>query len=187
MIMKPTLPNLNDLPWHVQDAAGGPAEETSQARGGAIPDHSTSDGLSLTIQHPSFLPSLFPLPELQLPLLLMVTQPHQMLLLSSDRGIVFGLWSEREEGPVHRQNRCSSMLAYPCFPHRRGRPQDLSPGLSELHILRLHLALLSLSQTLPLGADEDGWLQRSGRLSKVFHVCSMSPFKRLMGHLREKV
>ncbi len=74
--MKVTLPHLHNLPRHVQDAACCSAEEASQAGDGAISDHSTPDRLSFTIQQPPPLLSLLPLPQLQLPFLLMVSQPH---------------------------------------------------------------------------------------------------------------
>ncbi len=83
-------------------------------------------------------------------------------------------------------NTCLLRLAYPCVSRRWGWPQDLSPGLSELQILRLHLAVLSLGSPLPLGADEDGWLQRFGWHPKVLYVCGLARCKRLMGHLREE-
>lgn len=74
--MKVALPHLHNLPWHVKDAACCPAEEASQAGDGAIPDHSSPYRLSFAIQQPPSLLSLLPLPQLQLPLLLMVPQPH---------------------------------------------------------------------------------------------------------------
>lgn len=83
--MKVTLLHLHDLPRHVQDAASCSAEEASQAGDGAISDHSTPYRLSFAIQQPPLLLSLLPLPQLQLPLLLMVPQPHQTLLLFTGR------------------------------------------------------------------------------------------------------
>lgn len=85
-----------------------------------------------------------------------------------------------------QQKRLFLLLSYPCVPHRWGRPQDLSPGLSELHILRLHLTIVSLRYPLPLGADEDGWLQRLGWHPKVLNVCSLACWERLMSHLWER-
>lgn len=82
--MKVPLPHLHNLPRHVQDAACCSAEEASQAGGGAISDHSSPYRLSFTVQQPPLLLSLLPLPQLQLPLLLVVTQPHQNLLLFTD-------------------------------------------------------------------------------------------------------
>lgn len=81
MVIKVTLSHLDDLPRHVQDATCCSAEEAPQTGDGAISDHSAPYRLSFTIQHPPPLLSLLPLPQLQLPLLLMVTQPHQTLLL----------------------------------------------------------------------------------------------------------
>lgn len=75
------------------------------------------------------------------------------------------------------------MVSYPCRLHSWRWSQDLPPGLGELDVLRLHLAVLSLRSPLPLGADEDGWLQGSGWHTKVLYVCSLSW---LMGHLRER-
>lgn len=77
-------PHLHNLPWHVEDAACCSAEEASQAGDGAVPDHSSPDRLSFTIQQPPSLLSLLPLPQLQLPLFLMVTQPNQTLFLWTD-------------------------------------------------------------------------------------------------------
>lgn len=76
VIIKVTLSHLHNLPRHVEDAACCSAEEASQAGDWAIPDHSSPYGLSFTIQQPSSLLSLLSLPQLQLPLFLMVTHPH---------------------------------------------------------------------------------------------------------------
>lgn len=76
--------------------------------------------------------------------------------------------------------------SYPCSSHWGRWSQDLSPGLGELDVLRLHLAVLSLRSPFPLGADEDGWLQGSGWHTKVLYVCALSWFKRLMGNLIER-
>lgn len=78
------------------------------------------------------------------------------------------------------------LLAYPCSSPGRGWSQDLSPGLGELDILRLHLAVLTLRSSLPLGADEDSRLQRSGWHPKVLNVRSLASLNRLMSHLEEK-
>lgn len=43
------LPHLHNLPWHVQDATCCPAEEASQAGGGAISDNSTANRLRFPI------------------------------------------------------------------------------------------------------------------------------------------
>lgn len=83
---------------------------------------------------------------------------------------------------VHLSARLT-LQSHPSLPHGWGWAQDLSPGLSELHILRFHLAVLSLRRPFPLGADWDGWLQRPGRLSEVFHVYNLASFKGLNGHL----
>lgn len=75
---------LNNLPWHVQDAASCSTEEASQAGGGAVSDHSSTYGLSFSVQQPPPLLPLLPLPHLQLPLFLVVTQPHKQLFLYTD-------------------------------------------------------------------------------------------------------
>lgn len=69
-------PHLHNLPGHVQDAACCSTEEISQASGGTTSDHTSTHRLSFTIQQLPLLPPLFPLPQLQLPLFFMVTEPH---------------------------------------------------------------------------------------------------------------
>lgn len=92
------LTHLHDLPRHVQDAAGRPAEEAAQAGDRTAPDHTSSDRLSFAVQHPPPLLPFLPLPQLQLPLLLMVAQPHQTLLLPEGGSCVRGLfyWVDAE-------------------------------------------------------------------------------------------
>ena len=79
--LRVTLLHLHNLPGHVQNAACCFAQEAAEAGGGAVPDHTSPYRLRFTIQHPPPLLSLLPLPQLQLPLLLVVAQPHQKLLL----------------------------------------------------------------------------------------------------------
>lgn len=47
---------------------------------------------------------------------------------------------------------------YLCCTHRWRRTQYLSPGLCELQLLRLSLAVLTLRRSLPLSTNEDGRL-----------------------------
>lgn len=76
--------HLHNLPWHVQDAARCAAQEASQPSGGPPSNDSSSDRLWFSIQQLPPLLLLLPLPQLQLPLLLVIAQPHQSLLLGWD-------------------------------------------------------------------------------------------------------
>lgn len=73
MILTRTWTHLHNLPRHVKDAASCPAEEAPQAGDWAISDHTSSYRLSITIQQFPPLPSFFPLLQLKLPLLFVVT------------------------------------------------------------------------------------------------------------------
>ena len=66
----------------------------------------------------------------------------------------------------------------------RGRgPQDLPPGLGELQVLGLGLALLPLGGAPALGADQHGGLQGSGGLAEVLQVSRLARLQGLVGHL----
>lgn len=73
-------PHLHNLPWKVQDAAGGPSQEAPQPSGRPF-SHGPRQRFALCHLHTPPLLASQALPGLQLPLLLMEPEPNQPLFL----------------------------------------------------------------------------------------------------------
>lgn len=73
-------PHLHNLPWKVQDAAGGPSQEAPQPSGRPFSDGPRQSFALCHLHAPPLLASQA-LPGLQLPLLLMEPEPNQPLFL----------------------------------------------------------------------------------------------------------